>query len=94
MEKSDHDQISFEAFLLRPYKPDNETANAMINLNSKKRKREEVQDSEMDLLGNSDEGDVEDVTTLLKNYRIVTYVTQYGGNSFERIRGMHLNNLN
>eukprot|EP00029_Vermamoeba_vermiformis_P001923 TRINITY_DN12175_c0_g1_i1.p1 TRINITY_DN12175_c0_g1~~TRINITY_DN12175_c0_g1_i1.p1 ORF type:complete len:143 (-),score=4.81 TRINITY_DN12175_c0_g1_i1:63-491(-) len=87
MEKSDNDQISLEAFFLRPYIPDNETNNTIIIGNTKKRKREEVQDSEMDLIGDADEGDVEGVTTLLKNYRIVTYVTHYDGNPFERIRG-------
>jgi hypothetical protein len=68
--------------------PDHEPSNIFLNINTKKRKREEVQDSEMDLRSDMDETDVESVTTLFKNYRIVTYVTHYDGNSFERIRGM------
>lgn len=67
--------------------PDHEPSNILVNINTKKRKREEVQDSEMDLRSDMDETDVESVTTLFKNYRIVTYVTHYDSNSFERIRG-------
>lgn len=91
MEKEDKDQISLEAFFLRPYTPEHELSNVLVNINSKKRKREEVQDIEMDLNENGDESDVDGVTSMLKNYRIVTYITRQDNNSFERIRGTHLN---
>jgi len=90
MEKYSNDQVLLDALFLRPYTPDDDTNNAIINFNTRKRKREEKQDYEMDFVCEAYQDDVEGVTTLMKNYRIITYVTQHEGISYERSRGTNL----